>query len=397
LISLFSKAYKVFEEPLYKDVVFETIAFLDREMKNPEGGYYAAIDADSEGEEGKYYIWSQEDLKSVLGSDFVLFASYFNIKPNSVWDNGNHILFRSITDEEFLNQHSLSRSNLELSKKKWRDKILEAKQKRTHPNIDDKIITSWNALLINGYVDAYTAFGEEAFLKKAEATFKFIQEKSLENEELIHSYKNGGRRVAGFLEDYAFLINALINLYSATLDTVYLDLANTLNKKAVDVFKDEPSGMFRYNQEEELISTIIRTDDGVLPSPNAVMADNLFQLGHIFYDKELFKKSKTMVSSMLPIMLPTPQGFGRWSSLLMNMSHTYYEIAVVGENAKTLVKKLHKKHLPNTLIVGSLIDSDLPLFEARYVEGGSYIYVCQDNSCKLPVTSSEQVIKQLKN
>lgn len=186
-------------------------------------------------------------------------------------------------------------------------------------------------------------------------------------------------------------------LNCATLDTVYLDLANTLNKKAVDVFKDEPSGIFRYNQEEELISTIIRTDDGVLPSPNAVMADNLFQLGHIFYDKELFKKSKTMVSSMLPIMLPTPQDFGRWSSLLMNMTHTYYEIAVVGENAKTLVQELHKKHLPNTLIVGSLIDSDLPLFEARYVEGGSYIYVCQDNSCKLPVTSSEQVIKQLRN
>ncbi|MEX2592918.1 MAG: thioredoxin domain-containing protein [Anditalea sp.] len=253
LISLYSKAYKVFEEPLYKDVVFETIAFLEKEMKNSEGGYYAAIDADSEGEEGKYYVWGQEELKSILGSDYRLFASYFNIDPNSVLENGNHVLFRTTADDGFL------------------------------------------------------------------------------------------------------------------------------------------------NQDKELISTIIRTDDGVLPSPNAVMADNLFQLGHIFYDTELLKKSKTMVSSMLPIMSPNPQSYGKWSTLLMYMAHTYYEIAVVGENARTLVQELHKEHLPNTLIVGSTKESDLPLFEGRYVARGSYIYVCQDNSCKLPVTSSEQVIKQLKD
>jgi uncharacterized protein YyaL (SSP411 family) len=397
LISLYSKAYKVFKEPLYKAVVLETIAFLEREMKNPEGGYYAAIDADSEGEEGKYYVWSQEELKSILGPDYNLFASYFNIDSNSVWENGNHVLFRTTTDDVFLNQQSLSKSNLELEKKKWRDKILAAREKRVSPNIDDKIITSWNALLISGYVDAYIAFGEEVFLRKAKSIFEFIQEKSLANNQLIHSYKKDGRRVAGFLEDYAFLVNALINLYSATLDTVYLDLAETLNSKAVAAFKDESSGMFRYNQDKELISKIIRTDDGVLPSPNAVMADNLFQLGHIFYDTELLKKSKTMVSSMLPMISPEPQSYGKWSTLLMHMAHPYYEIAVVGENAQALVKELHQEHLPNTLIVGSIKESKLPLFEERFVAGGTYIYVCQDNTCKLPVTSSGQVIEQLNN
>lgn len=397
LISLYSKAYKVFEEPLYKEVVFETIAFLEKEMKNPEGGYYAAIDADSEGEEGKYYVWIQEELKSILGSDYGLFASYFNISPTSILENGEHVLFRTTTDDGFLNQQSLSKSSLELAKKKWRDKILAAREERVSPNKDDKIITSWNALLIKGFVDAYTAFGEEEFISKAEAIFAFIKEKSLTNGTLIHSYKKGGRHVAGFLEDYVFLVNASISLYGTTLNTAYLDLADTLNKKAVAVFRDEPSGMFRYKQSKDLIATIISTDDGVLPSPNAVMADNLFQLGHLFYDKESLKKSKAMVSSMLPIISPNSQSYAKWSTLLMHMTYPYHEIAVVGENAQALVQELHKVHLPNTLIVGSIKESDLPLFEERFVAGETYFYVCQDNTCKLPVTSSGQAIKQLKN
>ncbi|CAN5383773.1 thioredoxin domain-containing protein [soil metagenome] len=397
LISLYSKAYKVFKEPLYKAVVLETISFLEREMKNPEGGYYAAIDADSEGEEGKYYVWSQDELTSILGSEFNLFASYFNIGTQSVLDNGNHLLLRTIMDDAFLYQNSLSKNNLELAKNKWKEKILAAREKRVTPNIDDKIITSWNSLLINGFVDAYNALGEEAFLRKAEATFNFIKEKNFANGQLIHSYKKGGRHITGFLEDYVFLVNASIKLYGTTLDTGYLDFAHSLNKKAVDKFKDESSGMFKYNQDKDLISTLIRTDDGVLPSPNAVMADNLFQLGHIFYDTDLLKISNTMVSSMLPMMSTNPQSYGKWSTLLLQMTHRYYEISVVGENAQKLVQELYKNHLPNTLIVGSIEASDLPLFEERFVEGGTYIYVCQNNSCKLPVTSSSQAIQQIKN
>ncbi|MEX2513269.1 MAG: thioredoxin domain-containing protein [Cyclobacteriaceae bacterium] len=395
LIGLYSKAYKVFKEPLYKEVVMETIDFLDREMKNPDGGYYAAMDADSEGEEGKYYVWKNEELANSLGSEFILFASYFDLDPDRIWENDNHVLFRKTSDKRFLEEHSLTAPELDQLKNKWKEILLTARNKRPEPNKDDKIITSWNALLINGYLEAFTAFDNAEYLRKAEAIFRFIQDNSLKDNQLIHSFKKGGRQVDGFLEDYAFLVNALIRLYSVTMNVEYLDQAKTLHKKAFSLFDDEQSGMFHYNENKDLISKIIRTHDGVLPSPNAVMANNLFLLGHVFYDPEMIKKSKEMISTMLSVMEEDPPSYGRWSALLMQTTKNFYEIAVVGENAGSMLKTLNKAHLPNTLIVGSNSESNLPLFKDRFLKDKSYIYVCQNNTCKLPISSADLVIRQL--
>lgn len=396
LIGLYSKAYKVFKEPLYKEVVVETINFLEREMKNPNGGYFAAMDADSEGEEGKFYVWKKEELANRLGADFKLFASYYDLDPEKIWENENHVLFRKTTDKLFLEEQSLTGPELDQLKVKWQDVLLTARQERPIPNKDDKIITSWNALLINGYVEAFTAFENPDYLRKAEAIFSFIQSNSLRENQLIHSFKNGGRQVDGFLEDYAFLVNALIRLYSVTMNVEYLGEAKKLNNKAFTIFNDEESGMFHYNENKDLISKIIRTHDGVLPSPNAVMADNLFLLGHVLYDPDKIKKSKEMVSTILPLMEEDPPSYGRWSALLMQITTPFYEIAVVGENAGFLMKTLNNAHLPNTLIVGSNTESNLPLFKDRYLTDKSYIYVCQNNTCKLPVSSAELVVRQLK-
>ncbi|MEX2564676.1 MAG: thioredoxin domain-containing protein, partial [Cyclobacteriaceae bacterium] len=395
LIGLYSKAYKVFDEPLYKEVVMETIDFLEREMINADGGYYAAMDADSEGEEGKYYVWKKEELENSLGSDFKLFASYYDLDSSRIWENENHVLFRKTSDKLFLEKHALTFADLDQLKSRWKEILLTARQKRPMPSKDDKIITSWNALLINGYLEAFTAFDNPEYLRKAEDIFVFIQGNILKDNKLIHSFKEGGRKVDGFLEDYAFLVNALIRLYSVTMNVAYLDQAKTLHHKAFSLFDDEQSGMFHYNENEDLISKIIRTHDGVLPSPNAVMADNLFLLGHVFYDPDLLKKSKEMVSTMLPIMAEDPPSYGRWSAVLMQTTHTFYEIAVVGENAGPMMSTLNSAHLPNTLIVGSKSESNLPLFKDRFLTGKSYIYVCQNNSCKLPESSADLVISKL--
>jgi uncharacterized protein YyaL (SSP411 family) len=397
LLSLYSKAYKVYNEPMYKQVVDGTIAFLDREMKNPDGGYYAAIDADSDGGEGKFYVWKEEELRSVLGSDYELFAKYYNVGRSNIWENDSYILFRTSGDEVFIKENDISKEEWADYRAQWQRKILMARDKRTRPNTDDKIITSWNALLINGFVDAYNVFKEAAYLEKAEEVFRFIEKNSLEKDRLMHTYKKGSKKNDGFLEDYSFLANASLKLYSTTMSNSYLDFAKKMNRLAQYKFLDEDSGMYSFNSNDELIAKIIKTDDGVLPSPNAVMAENLFLLGHIDYDKEAMLRSRSMLSSMISVLEENAYNYSKWNSLLLKTAYPFYEIAVVGNDAGQLLAELQFHNLPNTLIVGSNKDSGMPLFKGRYSDDGTYIYVCQDHTCKLPVSTVEEVLEQLKN
>lgn len=397
LIGLYSKAYKVFDEPLYKDVVFETIAFLNREMKNAEGGYYAALDADSEGEEGKFYIWKQHELQTVLGEDYTLFGDYFNIEKDAIWENDSYILHKDSSDETFMTEHEISKEQLVQHKKVWTKKLMEAREVRARPNTDDKVLTSWNGLLTSGFVAAYTSFGEDDFLKNAIDTHEFIKEKNYIKGRLKHSYKDGSKRTEGFLEDYAFLTQAAIDLYKASMSSEYLDFANTLTEKTHAGFLDANSGLYRFNDSENLISNIIKTHDGDIASPNSVMAHNLFQLGHLNYNVDYSKQAKTMLTTLLPYVTDYSSSYANWSHLLLKVSHPFYEIAVVGEGAQTKIEELQRQHLPNTLIIGSTKESKLPLFEDRFVDGETYIYVCQDRVCKLPVTSVDKALEQLKN
>lgn len=397
MIGLYSKAYKVFKDPVYQKVVFETIAYLEREMKNPNGGYFATLDADSDGEEGKFYVWKEAELKSVLGEDFSLFSSYFNIEKDNVWEDENYILYKNGTEEAFLKKRDITDKDFIPLKEKWIEKLMKARSERVRPTTDDKIITSWNALLINGFVEAYQTFGNEDFLKRAISVHGFIKAKSYANGQLVHSYKEGSKRDEGFLEDYAFLADASLKLYGATLATKYLDFSNELMKRAETLFFDEASGMFRFNKDEGLISNPIKANDGDIPSPNSVMAHNLFQLGHLNYNPEYSKSSKTMLTTILPYVTGYMDSYANWGRLFLNVSHPFFEIAVVGDNAPKLTSELQKKHIPNTLIVGSPTQSELPLFEERYVEGNTYIYVCQDRVCKLPVETVDSALEQLAN
>ncbi|NJB70338.1 hypothetical protein GGR42_000800 [Saonia flava] len=397
LLSLYSKAYMVYKEPEYKYVVEETIAFLNREMKNADGAYYATLDADSDGEEGKFYVWKEDELKTILKDDFELFANYFGVEGQNVWENGNFVLRKDILDSVFCEKQNIELAAFETKKKKWKNLLLAKRANRVRPGVDDKIITSWNALLINGFVDAYKAFGKDIYLENAVSTFNYIKKNSYNDNQLQHSYKEGGKRTIGFLEDYTFLANAALNLYGTTLDNNYLKFAQKLTSIVEADFKDETSGMYRYNKEKSLIATLIRTDDGDIPSANAMMAHNLFNLGHINYDVRFLDKAKNMLSSMKPLLIEYADSYAKWDALLLNIGYPFYEIAVVGENANTLMTELNGRFIPNTLTVGSTTKSDLPLFKNRYEENETYIYVCRNNACKLPVTNVETAIEQINN
>ncbi len=394
-LSLYAKAYKVFRKPEYKNIILGTIAFLEREMKNPEGAYYAALDAQSDGKEGKFYVWTEMELKEVLQEDFNLFSSYYTIQKESVWEDNNYVLHKSLNDDTFSIENSITIPTLEKLKATWHKKLRIARNKRMRPRTDDKVLISWNALLINGYVDAYTALGTTTYLETAKDILKSLQSKGYTDGELGHSYKKDSKHIPGFLEDYSLLANAALNLYSISLTTEFLELAEELTRTAQEKFNDPASGMYTYNQGKELIAKIIRTDDGVIPSPNAIMAQNQLLLGHIQYDKDAMKKAKTMLSSMIHLTKETPYSYAKWNSLLLQSTYPFYEVAIVGKEAKSLMEAMSNQYVPNTLLVGSNVDSDLALFEGRYSEDGTFIYVCRDNTCKLPVKTVNEAIELL--
>ena len=397
LLSLYAKAYTIYKDQRYKNVVMEITAFLDREMKNPEGGYFSAIDADSEGEEGKFYLWKAEELKSILKGEFILFSKYYNIQADKVWEEGNYVLHTLVSDKDFAKKNNITLTKLQVAKTKWKKALLNVRDERVRPSIDDKIITSWNALLINGFVDAYKAFGQKEFLDRAASIYVFLKEKSFSSGQLIHSYKQGSKVKDGFLEDYTFLVSASLNLYGVTLKEGYFDFANELNQLAEDKFSDDTSGMYRYSENQELISKIIETNDGFWPSPNAVMAHNLFRLGHISYEPVFVNKSKAMLSTMIPLSKAHAANYSKWNSLLLHNTYPFFEIAVVGERAEELVQSLNRTYITNALVIGSTTESNSPLFKGRFTEEGTYIYVCQNSTCKLPVETVDEAKLQLKN
>ncbi|WP_164914144.1 thioredoxin domain-containing protein [Aquimarina sediminis] len=396
LISLYSKAFQTYKKVAYKNVVVETIDFLEREMKGKDGGYYSAIDADSEGEEGIYYQWKEEELKSILKEESDLFLVYYKLEPSDDDKNKtNFILTQSSNDSVFIAQNDLSIDHLTSLKKKWRKSLLNKRQKRTHPAFDDKIITSWNALLINGFIDAYKAIGEKEYLDKAIALYDFIEKNNTAGDFLVHSFKKGDKQQEGFLEDYAFLIDVNINLFSVTTETKYLDRANELNTVVSKYFADSVTEMYKYTKESKLISTLIKVDDGVIPSPNAVMGHNLKRLGVLNYNTDFTKTSKQMLSSMAEYLTDNAKDFSKWNALQLHTVYPFYEIVIVGEKADSIAKVFNVRHIPNTIVAASTHKSSLPVFKNKYVEDATFIYVCQEGSCKLPVQTVEQALKQL--
>lgn len=394
-ISLYAKAYKVFRKEAYKSIVTGTISFLEREMKNPDGTYYAALDAQSEGKEGKFYIWNETELRENITTDFELFAAYYHIDKAAAWEDNTYVLHTTVADVDFVAEHDLTDAQLLRLKTTWHENLLKARTKRIRPRTDDKILVSWNALLINGYVDAYNALGTPTYLDAAAKILQSLQTNGYSNGALGHSYKKNSKHIPAFLEDYSLLANAALTMYSVSLNTEYLQLAEDLTKTAQEKFDDSASGMYTYNQGTELITQIIKTDDGVLPSPNAMMAQNLLLLGHIYYDKEAMDKAKAMLSAMVPVFRETPYSYAKWNSLLLQSTYPFYEVAIVGKNAKSLMAGMGKQHVPNTLLVGSTVASDLALFEGRYTDKGTFIYVCQDHTCKLPVKTVAEALEIL--
>ncbi len=403
LVSLYANGYLISKNPLYKQVVYETIQFVERELYNENGAFYSSLDADSEDdagklEEGIYYVWTKKELENIIGDDFELFADYYNVNIYGKWENNYYHLIRNTSDKDFTEKNNITLEQLYAKVKKWKKVLLQEREKRNKPRLDDKTLTSWNALMLKGYIDAYTVFNDQEFLKTAIKNAHFIVNKQMkEDGGLYRNYKNNTSNIEAYLEDYATVIDAFISLYEATLDESWLKTAKQLTDYSFDHFYDDKSKMFFFtsDKDKELISRKIEVDDNVISSSNSIMANNLFKLGHYYSNKNYSENARIMLNNVKQNSIKYGLGASNWLNLYANLIGEFYEIAIVGENAHKKLAEINQSYIPNKLIIGSTTESNLPLLEYKYTKNVTTIYVCIDGACQLPVTDTNEALKQI--
>ncbi len=402
LISLYSEAYKLTQNPIYKEVIEKTLQFVSKEWRTSEGGFYSALDADSLNkekhlEEGAFYVWTMEELKSILHEDFDLFSEVFNINSFGLWEDGNYVLIQNQNLESIAKLNQITSVELEQKKRVWERTLYLEREKRAKPRLDDKCLTSWNAIMLKGYVDAYKALNNQEYLTKALENANFIIKKLWSNDgNLWHNFKNGKASINGYLEDYCFVIAAFIALYEVTFEEKWLHDAKQLADYTLEHFYDEQHSFFRFtsDKDEALISVHFETEDNVIPASNSVMAKNLYQLS-IYFDNSYYEK---VAQKMLSILLPNidyPSAYSNWLDLILSFSEQNKELAICGPNAKESNKIITALYLPNVIIAGTEKTSNLPFLKDRFIAGENNYYVCQNKTCQLPSRSIQEVISQL--
>ena len=398
LVSLYTAAYKHTKNENYKTIIAETLDFIQRELTSVDGGFYASLDADSEGEEGKYYVWSQQELQQILGDDAELILDYYNIETNGNWENGINILFKTEADTTIAERYNRSESELKSLVSNAKKQLLAERETRIKPALDDKIITSWNALMLKAYVDAYTIFDDQTYLDTALKNANFINTNVRSSDDrLSRSYKNGKASINGFLDDYAFTIEAFIALYQSTFDEKWLESAKKLTDYVILHFYDSESGMFYYTSDvdQKLIVRKMEISDNVMPASNSQMAKNLFVLGQYYYDSDYVARSRQMLSTVKENTIKGGTYYSNWDVLMSWFISPPYSVAILGDDFESKRKALNAQYYPNVFFSGGNKEGQLALLENKLISGQTTIYVCQNNSCKYPVTDVNEAMKQL--
>lgn len=403
LVSVYANAYAVAGITTYKNIVYETLDFVRRSLTGHEGTFYASLDADSLNtngisEEGAFYTWTHKELEAAIGEDFPVFCDYFNINSYGLWEDGKYVLIRTLPEKEIAEKHHLSESILAEKVLRWKSMLLKLRDQRALPQRDDKVLTSWNAIMLKGYTDAYKVFGEPEFLEIALKNARFLTTKQMDaSGRLYRNYMNGKSTIPAYLEDYATLIGALLSLHEATLDAQWLQTAKKLTDYVFLHFFDPSSSMFFFTSDKDvpLITRSIEKSDNVIPSSNSVMAENLFLLSRHFNDKRYLETARQMLRNMMPAIEEYPSFHTNWLRVFLLHSVNFYEVAVSGKDALKKATELNRYYLPGKLLTGADKASGLPLLQNRYVTGKTLFYICKNMACNLPVTQTEEVLAEL--
>ncbi|AXG72417.1 hypothetical protein KORDIASMS9_04691 [Kordia sp. SMS9] len=402
LISLFSYAYQTQQHETYKNTVYQTLNFVNKELTRDDGLWYASLNADSFNaknklEEGAYYTWKTTELQELIKEDFALFSEYYGINQIPKTEDGKHVLVKTMTDTAFARKHTKTLAVAQQKIAHWKTTLLQERKRRKAPETDTKILTAWNALMLKAYTDAYKVFGDETLKTKAINAAKTIKEKLITAEgKVLRSLEN--KEIKGYLEDYAFLIDAFLGVYQITFDTQWLNDANSLTQYTITHFYDAEKELFAFTEVTSggLNFKEFDVEDGVMPSANSVMSHNLFKLSHYVGNEDFLSKSKNMLQRILPDAIEYPYLHANWLEHYLNLSEPYYEVVINGKNAIAKAKEIHQNYLPNSILCGSTTESTLPLLKNRYYEDKTYIYVCVNSACKLPTESVEKAISLMK-
>jgi hypothetical protein len=395
LVSVYSQAYKLFRKEEYKKVVYETLAFIDRELTSPNGTFYSSIDADSEGEEGTFYIWKKDEIDKALKDDAAVFNALYGISQQGNWEHGNNVLHQFKTIEKVTKEYNLTEVQVSESLEKSKKILFEIRARRERPITDDKVLTSWNALSISAYTNAYRTFGDKEFLEKALKAAKFIKTNCVTSEGEVFRMARESSNIPGFLDDYSLLAQSFIDLYQATFDEEWLLLSKKITDYAIQHFYDVNTGMFFYSNLDEggTITQKTEISDNVIPASNSVMAKVLYQLALYFEQDEYNTKARKMLNNTLPNLERNGAWFSNWASLLCNFACQPPEVVFTGKEAEKMREEFEEQFV-YALVAGSVTESKLPLLENRVVDNELLIYVCRNRVCKLPVKTVDEALEQ---
>jgi uncharacterized protein len=403
LVSLYSEAYRLTKKPIYKERVYETLEFIKNEMTSIDGGFYSSYDADSDGEEGKYYVWTLEEIDAAIQNDEAetLFKDFYNITKEGNWEKGKNILYAKHTPSFVANKYGLKLDEFEAKITEAKRDLKNARAGKTKPNLDNKILTAWNALMLKGYVDAYRTFGEKQFLDAALANGRFLMKNVIKKDaRLTRNYKDGNTVVNGFLDDYALTADAFIALYQVTFDEQWLYKAKDLTEYALNHFFDMEANSFYYTSDLDppLVTRKREVVDNVMPSSNSMMAKVLHHLGIYLFNEEYETTAREMTNNMLATMTAAqqPNFYSNWGIVLADFIYEPFEVAIVGDNFNAVRQELDETYIPNMLLLGGAQEGTIELLEGKLVKGETTIYVCKNKVCKFPVSTVTEALELMK-
>ncbi len=402
LVRLYAQIFSITQDPLFKRVVEESMDYLLREMLHPEGGFYSTQDADSEGEEGKFFIWSRDEIMQIVGEEIgEIFCRIYDVSEYGNFE-GRNILHPTITLEQSSKYFKREVKEIEEFVEKARTKLFQEREKRVKPFRDEKILASWTGLMLSGLAEAIKLLAKPSYLEAAAKSADFIFTRMVRDGFLLHTYKNGQAKLRGYLDDYSFIIVGLLDLYEATLERSNLDRAKQLAETMIREFWDDTDGGFFFTgiSHEKLISRTKPFSDSSIPSGNSMASQALLRLYHYTGKEDYLKKAEKVLRLHYDTIEKQPFGFAHMLSALDFYLEKPKEIVLVGEKkdqaTKDLLHEIYSLYLPNmTLQVvkpGKPLKEISPLLEGKIqIDGKPTVYVCHNFTCSPPITWREEL------
>ena len=399
LIPVYVEAYQITGKEEYKKVIRETLDFISREMTDKTGGFYSALDADSEGEEGKFYVWTKKEIDKILGDDSPTFCEYYNVTDRGNFE-GKNILNLTPASDRIAKEYSSS--DFEDFINSCRQRLMEARTKRIRPLTDDKILTSWNGLALSAFCKGYQITGDKKYLEAAIKNGEFVKNELFRNCKLTHAYRNGIHLEGQFLEDYAYYIRGLLDLAQTDHNNneKWIGFASELALNSIDYFMDEGGTLFlRPSGQSDLIIRPKDETDGAIPSPGSMLIGSLLKLNRITGEIRFLDAAEKGLRSLASVIDKYPSSMTAALSALDYYLNDKIEIIIVGNINKSagFVSEINNRFIPDMILaVSNNGNSNIPLFEGRSSDNGKVkAYVCRNSACNLPVSSVEDLKKQL--